>query len=172
LSVKTKVLMAALVALAGLLATTATASAARWQYYDVDADDYVDAKVIDRDLNGRWDDLYFDIDNDGRWDTNLYNSRRSDALLETLDYDMDENGEVELELRDGDQRVGFDYLYVDRDQDHYWDLWRGSARRIIPGSNVDYVTRINRHNASRDLMYSFRMRTGMSLLYPSVPVPY
>lgn len=154
------------------LTTTGMAVAADWQHWQLDADHFWDAATIDRDGNGNADDIYHDLDNDGAYDTNIYNTRYSDALLEVTDYDMDENGEAEFRLLDGDQRVGFDYVYVDRDQNGRWDRWRGRARRIIPRSNIDDITRINRYNASRDMMHFFRMRTGQSLLYPSVPMPY
>ena len=156
------------------LAMTGTAVAAHgphWQHYQLDNDHFSDAATIDRDGNGNADDIYHDLDNDGAYDTNIYNTRYSDRLLEVTDYDMDENDEVEFRLVDGDQRVGFDYLYVDLDQNGYWDSWRRRVRRIVPGSNIDHVTRTNRYNASRNLMHSFRMRTGQSLLYPTFPTP-
>jgi hypothetical protein len=165
----TRLSLALITALLLTLATTASASAASWQYFDFDADRYWDAAAIDRDGNGNFDDIYFDLDNDGPWDTNLYNTRGSDSLLEVVDYDMDENNEVEIRLMDGDQRVGFDYLFVDLDQNGAWDRFRGRARRIVPGSNVDAVTRTLRYNASQRLIHQFRMRTGTSLLYPSLP---
>ena len=155
-----------------LLATSGTAIAGSWQYYELDGDYYSDAAVRDRDGNGTFDDLWFDLDNDGRWDSHLYNTRYADDLLEVVDYDMDENDEAELRLADGDQRVGFDYLYVDWDQDGYWDRTRGYGRRIIPGSNIDITTRSNRQNAGSTLIADFRRRTGTSLLYPSLPSPY
>ena len=163
----------AFVTVAALLATTGTATAGEWRFYDNDADDWNDIAAIDRDNSGELDDIYFDLDNDSRWDTNMYNKRGTSGwLLEYLDFDMDENDEVEAQLRDGDQRVGFDYILVDRDQDGYWDRTRGYARRIIPRSNVDAVTRSNRQNASSRLIYDYRQRTGMSLLYPSLPGGY
>ena len=162
----------AVVALLALLTTTATATAGVWQYYNVDADGLDDIAAIDRDDNGNFDNIYFDLDNDGSWDTNLLNTRFSESLLEVLNFDMDENDEVEIQLRDSDQRVGFEYILVDRDQNGYWDSWRGFTRRIIPGSNVDIVTRSNQRNASSNLIYNFRQQTGMSLLYPNLPGAY
>lgn len=160
-----------LAAAAALVLGAATpASAASWRYFDFDADAYYDAAAIDRDGNGRYDHLYFDLDNDDVWDTHLYNVRGSDALLETADYDMDENGEIEFRLTDGDGRLGFDYLYVNLDQNGAWDWFRGGTRRIVPGSNIDAITRTLRSNASRRLIDDFRARTGMSLLYPSFPL--
>lgn len=162
----------ALVAVSMVLAAGATAQAGDWQYLDNDADHFWDAAAIDRDDNGAFDDSYFDLDNDGPWDTRMYNSRYTDALLETLDFDMDENDEVEIRLLDGDQRVGFDYVLFDRDQNGYWDPWRGYARRIIPGSNVDVVTSSNRRNATSAQIYNFRQQTGQSLLYPNIRPGY
>jgi len=151
---------------------TPTAMAAQWTYHDHDSDALWDTAAIDRDYNGTYDDLSFDLDNDGSWDSRLYNTRYSDALLEALDYDGDENAEVEIRLLDGDQRVGFDYVYFDLDQNGYWDRWRGYRRAIIPRSNVDNIRRSNRQNASSRLIHNFRMRTGMSLLYPNIPAGY
>ena len=165
----TRLSLALVAALVLVLATSASASAASWQYFGLDADSYWDAAVLDRNGNGVFDDIYFDLDNDAAWDTNLYNTRGSDSLLEVTDYDMDENNEVEFRLKDGDQRAGFDYLFVDLDQNGAWDSFRGRARRIVPGSNVDAVTRTTRYNASQRLIHTFRMRTGTSLLYPSLP---
>jgi hypothetical protein len=165
------------VAAASLLTMLVTAAGAHaqggaWQSLDSNGDGYYDATAQDSDGNGNFDNAWFDLDKDGWWDTQMFNSRYSDALLEILNFDMDENGEVEIQMRDGDQRVGFDYVLFDRDQDGYWDTWQGSARRIIPRSNVDYMRQSNRRNASSRLMHDFRMRTGMSLLYPSVQMPY
>jgi hypothetical protein len=165
----TRLSLAILAALLLALATSASASAASWQYFDFDADRYWDAAALDQSGNGYFEDTYFDLDNDAAWDTNLYNTRGSESLLEVVDYDMDENDEVEFRLEDGDQRVGFDYLYVDLDQNGAWDRFGGRARRIVPGSNLDSVTRTLRYNASQNLIHRFYMRTGMSLLYPSFP---
>jgi hypothetical protein len=162
----------ALLTISAVLASTATASAAQWQRYNVDGDAFYDIAAIDRGGNGNFEDIYFDIDNDGAWDANLYNTRRSDAFLEVLDFDMDENDEVEIRLSDQDQREGFDYIQVDLDQNGYWDRWRGYTRRIIPNSNLDAVRRSNRQNASSRLIYDYRQRTGMSLLYPNLPGAY
>ena len=156
-----------------MLATTATASAAEWQYFNVDGDGYYDIAGIDRSGNGNFDDIYFDIDNDGPWDTNMWNlGGTSDSLHEILDFDMDENGVVEIRLRDSNQRVGFEYILVDRNQDANWDSWRGFTRRIIPNSDLDAVRRSNRQNASSRLIYDYRRQTGMSLLYPNLPGAY
>ncbi len=165
----TRLTLAAVTALLLSLAGTGTASAASWQYFNVDSDRYVDAAAIDRDANGNFDDIYFDLDNDDEFDTNVYNKTGADTLLEIVDYDMDENDEVEIRLADGDQRVGFDYIWVDLDQNGYWDRFRYGARRIIPGSNVDVITRTTRYNASTRLINDFRAQTGTSLLYPSFP---
>lgn len=167
-----RVLAIALATAAALLATASPAAAANWEYFQTDGDRFWDIAAIDRSGNGRWDDVRFDLDNDGPYDTRLVNTRRSDALLEVLDFDMDENGEVEVRMLDGDQRVGFDYVLVDRDQDGFWDPWRGVTRRVVPGSNIDNITRSNRVNASNRLIYDFRQRTGMSLLFPSLPAGY
>ena len=110
------------VAAASLLTMLVTAAGAHaqggaWQSLDSNGDGYYDAKAQDSDGNGNFDNAWFDLDKDGWWDTQMFNSRYSDALLEILNFDMDENGEVEIQMRDGDQRVGFDYVLFDRDQD-------------------------------------------------------
>ena len=155
-----------------LAATTGTASAAEWQFHNVDGDSLYDIAGIDRSGNGTYDDIYFDIDNDGAWDSNMWNSRGADTFHEVLDFDMDENDEVEIRLRDNDQLEGFDYILVDLDQNGAWDRWRGYTRRIIPNSNLDNVRRSNRQNAGSRLIYDYRQRTGMSLLYPNLPGAY
>jgi hypothetical protein len=159
--------IAGLAAVVAMGAMTATAVAAGWQFAQQDADQYYDAAYRDADSNGNIDDLWADLDNDGRWDSHVYNTRGWDNLLETITYDMDENGAPEYRLLDTDQRVGFEYVYVDRNQDRRWDL-----RRIIPGSSADYLNRVNRYNASNALLHRFRMRTGQSLLFPSFRSPY
>ena len=150
-----------------LLTATGTAAAASWQYAQLDGDRYYDASYTDRDGNGVVDDLWFDLDNDGRWDTHLYNSRYTDALLEVALYDMNENGVAEYKLLDTDQRVGFEYVYFNLNQDGQWDY-----RRIVPGSSADYINRINTNNANNRELHRFTMRTGQSLLYPSFSMPY
>lgn len=153
-------------ALTALLAGAAGASAAGWLHHQTDADWCYDAVTIDSDDNGNFNQMWADLDNDCRWDTRLYNARGRDTLLEIASYDMDESGVPEFRLLDGDQRVGFDFIQADWNQDRRWDV-----RRIIPGSNADYRNRINRHNASRDLMFLFRAQTGQSLLYPTFTSP-
>ena len=165
-------LLLATAVLMTLAGTTATASAAGWQYFQTDGDHFYDIAGIDRNGNGAIDDAYFDLDNDGPYDANLYNTRYDETILEVLDIDMDENDRVEIRLLDGDQRLGFDYIQVDRDQNGAWDRVRGYTRQIIPGSNVDNVNRHNRQNASMNLIHNFRQQTGMSLLFPSLPMPY
>jgi hypothetical protein len=160
------IVVAVLAALVALLASAGTASAAGWQYAQTDGDRYWDATSIDRNGNGMIDDAWFDLDNDGRWDTRIFNSRFGDELLETASYDMDENDVTEFRLLDTDQRVGFEYLYVNRNQDGYWDF-----RRVIPGSSADYVNRTTRNIVNNSLLHQFTMRTGQSLLYPTFSIP-
>lgn len=162
----TSIAIAILTALVALLAATGTAQAAGWQYAQTDGDRNWDAISIDRDGNGMIDDAWFDLDNDGGWDSRVFNSRFGDELLETANYDMDENGVAEYRLLDTDQRVGFEYFYVNRNQDAYWDF-----RRIVPGSSADYTNRINTNNANNRLLHQFTMRTGQSLLYPTFTMP-
>lgn len=158
-----------LAALLTVLVTTATATAAQWQYFETDGDYFHDVAAIDRSGNGVFDDVYFDLDNDGPYDANMYNTLYSDSLLEVLDFDMNENNEIEIRLSDGDQRQGFDYVRVDLDENGYWDSQRGFTRRIIPGSRIDIINQSNRRNVSSTMMHNLRMRTGGSLLYPNLP---
>jgi hypothetical protein len=160
-------LIAALATAAVVLAGASVASAAHWEFSQTDADPLWDAVHRDADGNGTVDDLWVDLDNDGAWDTHLFNTRGTDALLEAATYDMDENGVPTFGLRDADQRVGFDYVLVDWNQDGRWDV-----RRIIPGSNLDYRTRINTNNANWRLLHAFRMQTGQSLLFPTLRPAY
>jgi hypothetical protein len=158
--------VAVLAALVALLATTATASAAGWQYAQTDNDRLWDAVSIDRDGNGLIDDAWFDFDNDSRWDTRIFNSAYGDWLLETANFDMNENGVSEYRLLDTNQRAGFEYLYVNRNNDSYWDF-----RRIVPGSSADVVNRANRNIVNNTILHQFTMRTGQSLLHPTFRMP-
>jgi hypothetical protein len=168
-----------LVALAVVLtfATTGTARAANWEYWQLDGDYFADAATLDSDGNGIWNEYLLDIDGDDYFDTRTYNTLYSDAFHEVREFDMDENDRIEFRLLDGDQLEGFDYVYADRDQNLVWDRprtrkVRQKARLIIPGSNIDAINRTNRQNMSRDMMHRFTMATGQSLLYPSVTTPY
>ena len=158
--------VAVLAALVALLATTATASAAGWQYAQTDNDRLWDAISIDRNGNGLIDDAWFDLDNDGAWDTRMFNSAYGDWLLETATFDMNENDINEYRLLDTNQRAGFEYLYVNSNNDAYWDF-----RRIVPGSNADVVNRANRNIVNNTILHQFTMRTGQSLLHPTFPMP-
>jgi hypothetical protein len=142
------------------------ASAAGWQHWQLDQDWCYDSATLDWDGNGSTEDLWFDIDNDCRWDTRLYNTRGWDGFLEEATYDMNENGAPEYLIQDWNQRVGFEYLYVDRNQDRIYDF-----RRIIPGSDLDAITRSTTYMASSAIMHRFYMQTGQSLLFPSFPTP-
>jgi hypothetical protein len=162
----TTVAFAVLATLVALLATTATASAGGWQYAQNDRDHFWDVAYIDRNGNGLIEDIRFDLDNDGPYDTRMYNTAYGEGLLETANFDMNENGVTEYRLFDTNQRTGFEYLYVNRNDDGYWDF-----RRIIPGSSADVVNRANKNIVNNATLHQFTMRTGQSLLYPSFPMP-
>lgn len=162
----TTALIAVVCAAAALVASAPAMAAAGWQNWQLDRDWCYDAATLDADANGNNDQTWFDLDNDCRWDTHVYNTRGWDDLLEEIGYDMNENGAPEYVMQDSNQRVGFEYLYIDRNDDGQFDL-----RRIIPGSDLDAITRTTAYNASSTLMHQFRMRTGQSLLYPSFPTP-
>jgi hypothetical protein len=164
---------AVLIAALALAPAGASAQGSAWEYYELgDGDALADAAVADRSGNGAWDDIWFDLDQDGAWDTNLYDVNGDDSFFEVLDYDFNENGRPEYRLRDADQRVGYDWVYLDRDEDGAWDRWRGSKRRIIPGSDLDAVTASNRRNASSRILADFSRRYGGSLLHPNLPAGY
>lgn len=148
-------------------AVPGVASAASWQFHQTDGDALFDAVSMDADANGCIEDIYFDIDNDGGWDSRLYNRWGGDCFVEVLTFDMNENGRPEYRMVDVDQKPGFERLSADPDQNGRWN-WT----RIIPGSTLDYATRINRYNVTRDQMFLFRRTTGQSLIYPNIPSPY
>lgn len=158
--------IAAVFAGAGLLSSTPAMAAAGWQYWQLDRDRCSDSATLDADANGNADQVWFDLDDDCHWDTHLYNTLGSDALLEEMSYDMNENGAPEYLIQDSNQRVGFEYVYIDRNQDGRYEL-----RRIIPGSDLDAIMRGVAYNANSTFLHQFTMRTGQSLLYPQIPMP-
>ena len=108
--------------LAGVvLATPATADHDGWVYLQTDQDACWDAVYRDDNRNNYVDHLWYDLDNDCRWDSHLYNTLSTEFLLEEASFDFDENGRPEHILQDADQRVGYEYLYSDRNQDGVWD---------------------------------------------------
>ena len=159
-------LVATVVAGAALAASAPALAAAGWQFWQLDRDRCYDAATLDADGNGNSEQLWYDLDNDCSWDTHVYNTRGWDTLLEETTYDMNEDGAPEYLLQDINQRVGFEYVYLDRDQDGRYDL-----RRIIPGSDLDAITRVTTYNATSAILHRFTMRTGQSLLYPTFPNP-
>lgn len=164
------VLFVTLLSLAAALALSqpagaATASAS-WKYWQTDGDRCWDVATMDADFNGQFEDARFDIDNDCRWDARMWNTKAGDDFFEALSFDMDENGVAEYLMLDINQRQGFEWLYIDGNQDGVYEL-----RRIIPGSDLDAITRVNTYNASSAILHQFTMRTGQSLLYPSFPTP-
>ena len=159
-----------LFAVAGALSTARGASAAGtadpWRYWQLDRDSCRDAATLDADGNGNAEQAWFDIDNDCRWDTHLYNTRGDDGLLEAASFDMDENGVPEYLMLDINQRVGYEWLYVDLNQDRVYE-----QRRIIPGSDADVINRANANTLNNAAFHQFTMRTGESLLFPSFRIP-
>jgi hypothetical protein len=149
-----------------VVAPPSAAAAAQWQLHQTDTDRCWDAMTLDADFNGYDEQVWFDFDNDCRWDTHVYNTRFGDNFYEELSFDLNENGAPEYVLQDVDQRVGFELVYFDLNQDRIYE-----AKRIIPGSSLDHATRGAVNNASRDMMYLFRAQTGQSLLYPSFSTP-
>jgi hypothetical protein len=101
----------------------ANAAQAHWRLHNLDADGCWDAATMDRDGNGYSEDQYFDITNDNHcgWNVRIYNTGGHDSFAEAMTFDMDENGIPEYLLQDTDQRVGFDYVYYNLDQDSFYE---------------------------------------------------
>jgi hypothetical protein len=159
--------VAALTVLASaILISAPPAAAADWQKWQLDGDRCFDAATRDANGNGTVEQLWFDLDNDCRWDTHLYSTLGPDRFLNAVTFDMNENGVPEYLMRDINQRPGFEWLYLDLNQDRVYEL-----RRIIPGSDLDLTTRANTNNANSTIIHQFRMRTGASLLHPIFPSP-
>lgn len=115
--------LAAVVVVTPLLLPTMAQAEVGWQYANLDADECWDAAWRDSDMNGLIDDVWFDIDSDCSFDTHLWNSVGFDDLLETLTFDMDEDGNWEAWLADNNQLPGFDEIYWDYNADGFWDQW-------------------------------------------------
>ena len=108
--------------LAGVvLATPARASHDGWVYLQLDQDACWDVVYRDDNRNGYWENVWMDTDNDCLWDVHYYNTWGPDFLLEELSFDLDDNGRPEYVLQDTDQRVGYEYIYINLNQDSLWD---------------------------------------------------
>jgi hypothetical protein len=145
------------------------AAAAQWQSSQTDGDRCWDASTLDADFNGYAEQIWFDLDNDCRWDTHQYNTRYADNFHEEVSYDMDENGVPEYVIQDIDQRVGFEWAYIDLNQDR-----RFETKRVIPGSSLDQINRANNRTMkviTASQMFHFATMTGQSLLYPTFRTP-
>ncbi len=145
------------------------AAAAQWQSYQLDGDRCWDASILDADFNGHAEQVWFDLDNDCRWDTRQYNTRYADNFHEEISYDLDENGVPEYVIQDIDQRVGFEWVYIDLNQDRRFEL-----KRVIPGSSLDHINRANNRTMkvmTASQMFHFATMTGQSLLYPTFRMP-
>jgi hypothetical protein len=113
--------------------------AASWQLYQVDADRFYDVAFMDANANGYGEDIWYDLDNDGRWDTRLYNTYGGDSFSETVDYDFDEDGTKEFRLVDTNQRAGFEWAYINRNDDGNWDgpaVWIGAQPTASSGGSA------------------------------------
>lgn len=124
-------------ALASIVLSTSAANAAGWQLIYNDADACADGAILDSDNNGYPNDIYIDFDNDCRWDVRQWNSWGHDSFHESMSFDLNEDGWLEVYLVDTNQVSGFDYYYVDANGDHRWD---GGPRPIV-ASNVYNVQR-------------------------------
>jgi len=115
--------LVALVAAAVAFAAPGVASAAGWQYWQLDGDRCWDASTLDSNGNGYWETAWYDLDNDCRWDTKLWNSFGSDAFAEAMTHDLNEDGRWEMWLVDTDQRPGHEIVFFDDNADGYYDRW-------------------------------------------------
>lgn len=100
---------------------SASTGQADWHLYNVDADACSDAATMDSDYNSYSEDQWFDIDNDCRWDARIYNTDGGDWFAEMMSLDMDENDLPEYVLQDTDQRIGFDFVWYDLNQDGVYE---------------------------------------------------
>lgn len=106
---------------AALFVSSAPAQAASWVSHQTDSDWCYDAKTLDMEGNGYANDIWLDYDNDCRYDTRQWNTAGHDNLHERLGFDMDENGRFEVVLADTNQRVGWELVYFDQNQDGYFE---------------------------------------------------
>jgi hypothetical protein len=107
---------------------------AQWQMHQLDRDRCWDMATWDGDGNGNPDDVRYDADNDCQCDTRLWNSYGRDWFLESMTFDMNEDGRWEYWLADNDQQEGFDVAYFDDDADGYYDRWNYIPR--APASSL------------------------------------
>ena len=117
----------AVLVVAGMLlaagVASAAATAATWKFHQLDGDRCWDAATMDANFNGWIEDVRYDVDNDCGWDTRLWNSVGGESFMESMTFDMDEDGRWEYWLADNDQREGFDVVYFDDNRDGRWDRW-------------------------------------------------
>lgn len=109
------------IAAAGVALAAAPAQAAQWQLHQLDGDRCYDMATLDLDYNGYANDIWMDLDNDCRWDTRQWNTHGHDSFHERMTFDRNEDGSVNALLMDTDQRVGFEYVRFDRNDDGNWD---------------------------------------------------
>ena len=120
---RTASLAAGLVIAGSLVATGPAEAAESWQRHQLDGDACYDAATMDSNRNGYAEVIWFDLDNDCKFDTRMWNSVGSEDFMESMTFDMDEDGHWETWIADNDQRVGFDVAYFDDGQDGRYDRW-------------------------------------------------
>jgi hypothetical protein len=134
--------LAVLCAVVALVATgvaSGATNAATWNWHQLDADRCWDATTIDANFNGLIDTAWYDVDNDCRMDTRLWNSVGGDGFLESMTFDMDEDGHWEYWLSDTDQREGYEIVYFDDTGDGRYDRWAYLPKSTPSTSLADLI---------------------------------
>lgn len=116
-------LLAAAAVSTGASPATGAGSAASWRLHQLDRDRCWDAETMDADLNGYTEDIRYDADNDCRWDARVWNSVGRDSFLESMTFDMNEDGRWEYWLADNDQQEAWDVAHFDDNADGRYDRW-------------------------------------------------
>jgi len=147
--------------LAAVGSASAANTAATWKYLQLDGDRCWDAATMDANFNGYAEDVRYDIDNDCRWDTRIWNSVGADDFLESLTFDMDENGRWEYWLADTNQREGFDIAFFDDDEDGAYDRWAWIPR--APDTSLGTIGGAPQRSGALGLVEWLAARTGRAV---------
>lgn len=133
-------LLAALALVVGLATTATPAQAAGgWQWsYDHQRRCWNGA-TYDGNQNGRAEVIWIDVNGDCRLDSVAFDTNGRDDLLEQLWSDVDGDGYWDVVFVDTDQRVGFEYFFVDANNDGYWEQQGWLAQLRTPTTADIYV---------------------------------
>ena len=126
------------VALSG--APAQASKAAQWEWHQVDEDPCYDMATFDIEGNGYANDIWMDTDNDCLWDTRQWNTQGQDSFHERMSYDRNEDGSVNALLVDTNQQVGFEDIWMDRDDDGSWDAPASDWNSSYYDSSYSVVT--------------------------------